>query len=152
MEDALKVRRAVSQDAPRLLVLIRDFHAEDRIRHDSLRASKALEAILGDAGLGEVLVLHDAEDAFFGYLVVSVCFSLKQGGRFALLDELYLVPAVRGLGWGGRLLTLANEAAQRCGVERLRLEVHHHNPKAKAIYLAAGFVDDHRDLLTRPVD
>ncbi|MGH8045407.1 MAG: GNAT family N-acetyltransferase, partial [Stenotrophomonas sp.] len=33
-------------------------------------------------------------------------------------------------------------------VERLRLEVNHHNELARRLYLATGYVDDTRSLLT----
>ena len=37
------------------------------------------------------------------------------------------------------------------GFSVLRLEVNHHNTRAKALYLSAGFQDDSRDILTLPL-
>jgi hypothetical protein len=34
----------------------------------------------------------------------------------------------------------------------MRLEVNHHNELARRLYLASGYIDDTRDLLTLPLD
>ena len=33
----------------------------------------------------------------------------------------------------------------------MRIEVNHHNARAKALYLSAGYRDDARDILTLPL-
>ncbi|MNN58418.1 putative acetyltransferase [compost metagenome] len=65
-----------------------------------------------------------------------------------LLDELYLAPAARGRGWGRQALAVARDWAAGQGAAVIRLEVNHHNAKAKRLYLSAGYRDDARDILT----
>ena len=83
-----------------------------------------------------------------GYITLGWCFSVEQGGRVVLLDELYLGPAARGRGWGRQALALARDWAAGQGAAVIRLEVNHHNAKAKSLYLSAGYRDDERDILT----
>ncbi|MCD9027714.1 GNAT family N-acetyltransferase [Luteimonas sp. BDR2-5] len=144
---SLQTRVAGPGDEARLLELVRAFYAEDRIVFDPVRVSNALHALLADPACGTILLLGDG-DGIAGYLALTRGFSLEQGGHFALLDELYLGPAARGRGWGADALAAAIEVARGWQVATPRLEVHHHNPRAKALYQRLGFADDHRDLLT----
>ena len=64
------------------------------------------------------------------------------------LVVLFVAGHARGRGIGAAALALAARQARDWGAARLRLEVHHHNPRAKALYTRAGFRDDHRDMLT----
>jgi hypothetical protein len=86
-----------------------------------------------------------------GYAVIAMGFSLEQGGHFMLLDELYLSHRARVVAAASRRWPSANSARGR-GVSRLRLEVNHHNELARRLYLASGYIDDTRDLLTLPLD
>jgi len=87
-----------------------------------------------------------------GYAVLAMGFSLEQGGHFALLDELYLTPQGRGRGRGKQALAIIEQRARGRGIARLRLEVNRHNALARRLYLATGYIDDTRDLLTLPLD
>lgn len=147
MSDAapLPARRATPDDLPALLAMMRAFYAEDRLRFDERSTPRALAALLADPACGAALLL--GEDGAAGYLALTRGFSLEQAGHYALLDELYIAPHARGRGLGAQALALAAAQARDWGVEVLRLEVHHHNPRAKALYLRAGFVDSHRDTL-----
>lgn len=143
--DALAARVATPEDLSAVLALMRAFYAEDRLHFDPIGTPRALSTLLADSGCGVVLLLGEDERA--GYLVLSRCFSLEQGGHHALLDELYIAPHARGQGLGARALALAASCARTWGVAVLRLEVHHHNPRAKALYARAGFIDGRRDVL-----
>ncbi|UNK43708.1 GNAT family N-acetyltransferase [Luteimonas sp. S4-F44] len=143
-------RDATTADRAHVLAMMRAFYAEDRLVFDPVRVGAGLDALLADPVHGAVLLLGDGGDD--GYLVLTRGFSLEQGGAFALLDELYVAPQARGRGLGAQALALAAERGRAWGVAMLRLEVHHHNPRAKALYLRAGFVDGHRDMLTLPLD
>lgn len=134
-------------DEPAILALMRDFYAEEHLVFDELVARDAVHELLADPRLGVILLLEtDAGPA--GYLVLTFGFSLEFHGRFALLDELYLTPAVRGRGWGQHALTLAADVARQHRVAALRLEANHANTRAQALYLKHGFHDDRRHLFT----
>lgn len=143
---ALPVRAATLDDLPTVLALMQAFYAEERLRFDPTATQRAVRTLLGDATCGAVLLL--GEDAELGYVALTRGFSLEQGGHYALLDELYVAPSARGQGFGAQALEVAAAQARAWGVAVLRLEVQRHNPRAKALYLRASFVDDHRDLLS----
>jgi len=140
--------RPVDRDGlPALLDMLRRFYAEDRIPLDEPRVRRGLEQLMADPTLGAAL-FAEAGGACVGYLVLGWCFSIEQGGRHVLLDELYLVPDARGRGLGRTLLAAACDWARGQGAEVVRLEVNRHNPRAKALYLRHGFRDDDRDILS----
>lgn len=141
-------RLATITDLDTLLAHIADFYVEDHIPLDPERVRTGMQAVLEDDRNGAVLILTTDALAFAGYITLGWCFSVEQGGRFVLLDELYLVPAARGAGLGRQALSLAAEWAAGQGAQVMRLEVNHHNARAKALYLSCGYADDARDILT----
>lgn len=138
-------RVATPDDLPAALALVQAFYAEERLRFDPVATPRAMSRLLTDPACGALLLL--GQDGNAGYLALTRGFSLEQGGHYALLDELYLIPDARGRGLGAHALGIAAAHARSWGVSMLRLEVQHHNPRAKALYLRAGFVDGHRDTL-----
>ena len=147
----LRYRLATPEDFPAILAMLRAFYAEDRIDYDAALVEPGLRALLAEPAHGAVLLLQSGEVAQAGYVSLGWCFSVEQGGRFVLLDELYLTPAARGRGWGRLALALARDWAIMEGASVMRLEVNHHNARAKALYLSAGYRDDERDILTLPL-
>ena len=151
MSMPLQSRVATPADLELLLEMVRQFYVEDAIAYDAHRVEPGLRTLLEDPAYGAVLLLAGDELPVAGYITLGWCFSVEQGGRFVLLDELYLTPAARGRGWGKAALALAQQWAQQRGAAVLRLEVNHHNARAKSLYLSAGFADDSRDILTLPL-
>ena len=147
----LHFRLAGPEDFPRIIAMLRAFYAEDHIAYQPALVEPGLRQLLADPALGAVLLLEGEGLADAGYITLGWCFSVEQGGRFVLLDELYLVPAARGRGWGRQALALARDWAIVEGASVMRLEVNHHNVRAKALYLSAGYRDDQRDILTLPL-
>lgn len=150
---ALVWRPATLADGPDALDSMRAFYAEERLPFDPALQGSALDALLADPSLGSVFLLrHDplgpGTDAILGHLVLTRGHSLEFGGRFLLLDELFLAPAIRGRGEGKRALAFAAARARETGAHALRLEVSHENHRARAAYLRAGFVAEARDLMT----
>ena len=148
---SLRHRLATPADFPRILAMLRAFYLEDRIAYVPTLVDPGLRALLAEPGHGAVLLLESDEVPEAGYASLGWCFSVEQGGRFLLLDELYLAPAARGRGWGRQALALARDWAHAQGASVMRIEVNHHNARAKTLYLSAGFRDDERDILTLPL-
>lgn len=145
-EPASIARAATRADLSALLDMMRAFYAEDRILFDAARVAAGAGSLIDDPSWGTILLL--GAGGADGYLVLTRGFSLEHGGQFALLDELYVAPRARGRGMGLAALALARTQTRQWGIARLRLEVNQHNPRAKALYLRAGFLDDQRDILT----
>lgn len=148
---SLRFHLATPEDFPRIITMLRAFYAEDRIDYVPELVEPGLRALLAEPAHGAVLLLESDDIAEAGYITLGWCFSVEQGGRFVLLDELYLTPAARGRGWGRLALALARDWAIMEGASVMRLEVNHHNARAKALYLSAGYRDDERDILTLPL-
>jgi ribosomal protein S18 acetylase RimI-like enzyme len=144
----LDFRLATVADTELVVALMREFYAEDKLDFDEARVRRALAALLEDPRNGEVLLWLSETGEVVGHAALAMGFSLEQGGHFALLDELYLSHAARGRGRGKQALAILEQRANARGVERLRLEVNHHNELARRLYLATGYVDDTRSLLT----
>lgn len=121
------------------------FYAEEGLAYEAGRAEQALGLLLADPTLGRAWLVEGG----VGYVVVTAGFSLEFAGRFALLDEIYLVPEARGRGLGGRMLAFVAEACRAKGFQALRLEVERHNAHARGLYSRSGFVAHDRDLMTR---
>jgi PIN domain nuclease of toxin-antitoxin system/ribosomal protein S18 acetylase RimI-like enzyme len=138
-------------DLPLLERFVRAYYVEDGHEFHEERQPAALAALAaGDVALGRGwLVRHRGQTV--GYVVLTRGFSIEAGGCEGCIDELYLVPEVRGRGLGRRVLALLEAEAGRLGARRLFLEVERGN-RAIALYRRAGFVDHGRHLLSKQLD
>ncbi|MGA1263997.1 MAG: GNAT family N-acetyltransferase [Prochlorothrix sp.] len=82
-----------------------------------------------------------------GYCILTFGYSLELHGRTALIDELYLPPALRGQGLGTQILQRVIQVCQEQGMRMLELEVRPDNPKARGLYERLGFRKHSRDIL-----
>lgn len=139
---------ATGDDIGIVLALMRDFYEEEQLVYDKDRSYSAVSDLLADPSIGMVFLLRCGSDTY-GYCVGSFGFTLEFGGRFILLDELYISPAARGRGEGKRALSILESWAEKRGAVTARLEVSHHNQKALAIYLKFGYLNDERRILTK---
>jgi ribosomal protein S18 acetylase RimI-like enzyme len=146
--EVLDYRLAHVEDEPAILASMRDFYAEEHLVFDELIAKRAVGELLAHPQFGRILLLQSGEK-MVGHATLTFGFSLEFHGRYALLDELYLIPAVRGRGWGHLAVKFLTAIARAHGVATLRMEVSHANARARAVYIKAGFQDDRRDLFTR---
>lgn len=140
--------QAGEPDTGELIAMMRSFYAELGEPFDGERAGRALQALLADPSQGAVWIFREDGRAA-GYLVITHGYSLEFGGRIAVVDEVYSVPEVRGQGLGVRALALAEEHCRRHQIGALRLEVHHENHRALALYERNGFETHDRHLMTK---
>ena len=149
--DDFQSRPAHPADTGTILALMRAFYIEEHLVFDETAARRAVAELLSRPEWGTILVF-EAAGRVVGHATLTFGFSLEFHGRYVLLDELYLIPDVRGRGRGRRALALTETWARSAQVAALRLELNHANTRARALYLAAGFTDDRRDLFTRWLD
>jgi len=143
----IELRSAGMDDRGLLLVLIRGLYDHERIPFDEDRTDRALAGLLADPSLGRVWIVEsDGEPA--GYAVLTLGYSLEFGGRFGLLDELFIREEHRGRGAGRQALARIAEACRELGLSALRLEVGRTNRTAQGLYGKAGFATEDRDLMT----
>jgi len=139
-----------SVDLALLEPMVRACYVEDGHHFDAERQPAALAALIDGAPLGRGWLVMLAGRPV-GYVVLTLGFSIEAGGCEGCVDELFVVPEVRGRGVGRRVLELLEDEARRLGVRRLFLEVEHAN-RACALYRRAGFVDHRRHLMSKRLD
>jgi GNAT superfamily N-acetyltransferase len=128
--------------------MMRSLWEHEGIPFDETLIRGALEDLFADPSLGRVwLALADGVPA--GYAMGTWGFSTEQGGRFLLLDELFVLPAFRGRGIGSAALALVEETAAGEGAGAVRIEVAEENRRARDLYAASGYTDPRRRFLAK---
>ena len=147
-EGEVQFRRAEPADIDALLRLQAGYYQEDGYPHDKGKARRAWEIFLSDTSLGSAWAV-DSAPGLVGYVVVTLGYSLEYLGIDAFIDELYLIPAVRGQGLGRQALKVAEAVCAELGVDALHLEVERSKTGARELYRRFGFVDSKRVLMTK---
>ncbi|MEZ5377958.1 MAG: GNAT family N-acetyltransferase [Acidimicrobiales bacterium] len=138
------IRRAISGDRDRLLLLIDAFYRIDDHPFDRPRVLAGLEPLLSGDRFGQIWVAEDDGEAtvgkLVGYSVVTWGWSLESGGLDCILDEIYVERRRSGL--GSRLLAYSIDEARRHGARVMALETEAPNDGARRFYRRHGFVDE----------
>jgi len=132
-------------DGEVLLRLARAFHLEDGHPLGNPGEAALLQIARGEPFARSWIVREDG--AAIGYLVLTLGYSVEYGGRDGFIDDLYLVPAARGRGLGGKVLEFALASAAALGIGTLHLEVEAGNEPATRLYRSAGFEETGRRLM-----
>jgi ribosomal protein S18 acetylase RimI-like enzyme len=141
--------RATPSDAKAILLLMREYYAEDGYPLVEAECERAVLGLIEDGHLGRLWVARDDSCEVVGYLAVTLGFSLEYRGRDAFIDELYIAERARGRGLGREALRLAEDYCRALGVRALHLEVEPHRKRAQLLYREAGFEDHERHLMTK---
>ncbi len=141
--DKLQIRTATTADVSVILSFIQELADYERLAHlveadeDMLR-----ETLFGEPCYAEVIIAdYDAQPAGFALFFHNYSTFLARPGLY--LEDLYVKPAFRGSGIGGRLLSYLGEVAvqRRCG----RLEF-------SALDWNTPAIDVYRNLGAEPLD
>ena len=136
------------QEIPTLLEMMREFYGQQEMRFDEPAASLAINKVLNNPELAQIyLIFRGTELA--GYFALTFCFSFEFQGRFALFDELYLREPYRRQKLGKAVVAFVEDLCRKDGIKALRLEVGRENQPAQSLYLASGFKEDERNLMTK---
>jgi ribosomal protein S18 acetylase RimI-like enzyme len=141
----LTARRITAADADLFLRLAVDFHVEDGHALNAAGAASIRDVAAGVALAPAFFLLEDG--AVVGFFVLSLGYSPEHGGTDGFIDDLYLIPDVRGRGLGRQAIELALNEARACGVRVLLLEVEAENDRAYRLYSSMGFSDTKRRLM-----
>lgn len=131
-----------------MLDLSAQLYAREGLAWDRAGARSAALELIANPGLGGIWLI-ETDGATAGYVVLTACFSLEFGGRFGLLDEIFLAEPWRGRGLGTGALEFAARWCRERGMGALRLEVWTGNTSAIRLYERAGFALEERHLMTR---
>jgi GNAT superfamily N-acetyltransferase len=132
----------------RALAMMAQLYSQGSSAFDPARARRATEKLLAEPEFGGVWWIA-SNGARAGYLVLLLGYSLEFGGRFGLLDELFVEEPWRGSGIGTLALAFAGAECRARGWQALRLEVGQKNQRAIGLYRRSGFQMHDRYLMTK---
>ena len=136
--EAPSVRRATPGDAPQVARLLRDFNAEF---DDPSPDLETLEGRYADQIRNRdvtVLLVGDGPDGFAQLRFRPWVYSAS---LHSYLEELYVVPGLRGKGLGRALLEAAMETARAEGAGYMELGTSENDRAARKLYESAGFTN-----------
>jgi ribosomal protein S18 acetylase RimI-like enzyme len=140
-------KAAEFDDLEILINFAQEFNQEDHHPFDESVVRAGLVRLLNDDTAGRVWLICTNHEAV-GYLVLTLGYRLAYG-RYAFIDEIYVRPHDRGRGIGRQALAFAQTKCRELEVKALHLEVEQENIRARALYLAVGFVDYEHYFMTR---
>ena len=147
---ALDFVRLTAPRTTEALAWMQRFYEEESLEFSEHRAAGALRQLLEHPDCGGFWFI-EPDGITAGYFVLTACWSLELGGKYALLDEFFVEPTLRGKGIGADALQRIVEQAGQMGVASIRLEVDRRNPRVQAFYERSGFVAHDRNLMTLSV-
>lgn len=118
---SLEISSAVISDIPELCAPLSDLFAQEaEFQPDYEAQHRGLEAIISNDEIGDILVVRSS-GSIVGMVNLLYTISTALGERIALLEDMVIVPQVRGLGAGSHLLEYAIEFARRKDCARITL-------------------------------
>jgi ribosomal protein S18 acetylase RimI-like enzyme len=135
-EGQIEIRRAGVEDAAQIARLLHDFNAEYSEPTPGVGTLTEYAGRMLAAGEMTVLLAGAAPD---GISVIRFRTAIWTGGPEAHLQELYVVPPLRGRGIGRALLEATIAAAREAGASGLDLNTGETDTAARGLYESFGF-------------
>jgi len=117
--------------------MVAAFHAEMGYESAPEHRRAAIAPLLDGSPYGAVYLIGPSR-APVGYLVVTFSWSIEFGGMEALLDEIWIRPAVRGRGMAPEAVEALLKALGSAGIVAVSLEAEH-GSKAARLYQRLRF-------------
>ena len=134
-----------------MLACMRELYAHESIPWRDLETRRAVCELLADEEHGRAWFIR-LDGVLVGYMVLTLAFSLEFGGRFALLDELYIREPWTGKGIGREAVEFVEQQARAMGAHAVRLEAGYENKSAVRFYERQGLRREERYLMTKHLD
>ena len=136
--EAPRVRRATPGDAPQVAQLLHDFNREfDEPTPDVDTLEGRYSEQIRNRDM-TVLLIGDGPD---GFAQLRYRPWVHSAGLHSYLEELYVVPDLRGNGLGRALLEAAMETARGEGAEQMELGTSENDKAARKLYESVGFIN-----------
>ena len=133
------VRQATPTDAPLLARMLHDFNTEFEDPSPGVDVlSERVAEFIGD-GVKTYLLGGEGPD---GFAQVDFIRSIWSEGPVAHLDELYVVPAMRGQGIGKALMAAMLELARELGAAGAEVVTGEDDTEARGLYESFGFLNE----------
>lgn len=136
----MRIRRAFPSDGDAVLTLVNKLLVELGGRPVAQDVGRlATELILRDVERG-IIALAEESGTFLGLCTLSYQYAVWAGGRYGIIQELFVEPERRGTGIGRQLLTYVMNEAQRAGCRLIEVGTPKDSPHLDAFYERLGFV------------
>ncbi len=132
------IRPAEPEDAAEVARLLHDFNSEYEDQTPGVEALTRNYTELLEAGDLVVLLAGDGPDGFSQFRLKR---SHYTGRPDAHIEELYVVPGLRGSGIGRSLLEATIEAARAAGASHVELTTGEGDTAARSLYESSGFTN-----------
>jgi ribosomal protein S18 acetylase RimI-like enzyme len=133
-----RIRRATPGDAPQVALLLHDFNSEfDEPTPDVETLERRYADQIRNRDM-TVLLVGDGPD---GFAQLRYRPWVHSAGLHSYLEELYVVPDLRGNGLGRALLEAAMETARGEGADYMELGTSEDDVAARKLYESAGFIN-----------
>lgn len=145
----VKFANVERRDLPLLLSMMRrlaEYPPSTPFDEGELQAP--LEKFLTRPELGRAWLVRHQEETV-GYVILTLGFSFEFRGLDAFIDELYIEPIWRRMGFGRQAMQHVESQARALGVNALHLEVDRGNDPAIELYRRGGYADHGRYLMTK---
>jgi GNAT superfamily N-acetyltransferase len=134
----LEIRAATEDDVPLILSLIKELAEYERLSHEVVATEEALgDSLFGERPVAEVLIGHLGDEPV-GFALFFHNFSTFLGTPGIYLEDLYVKPGYRGMGFGRALLVRLAKLARERGCGRLEWSVLDWNEPAIGFYRGIG--------------
>ena len=133
------ITTATRADLTDVVALLSAQFEEHRI--DAGDIGRGAAGLIDEPSRGAIFLASLPEDPRrrIGLAVLAFTWTLEHGGQVAWLDELYVVPALRGASVGTTLLEHALAAARTAGCAAVDLEVDADHRRVEGLYQRKGF-------------
>ncbi len=139
-------RRAEPSDRETVIALCTAYRVADHQPAAEAEVHASVDAALRGEPLLQIFLV-ELGTRTAGYFALTIGYSIEVGGRDAFLDELFIEPWAQSQGLGTQAIAFAERLCSQLDVKRLRLEVEHDNPRARALYESLGFTPHARAVL-----
>lgn len=134
----MTIRQATAEDAADIGRLLHDFNAE--FEESTPPAEVLTERAVAFIAKGELTFLL-ADEGPDGIAQLRFLPSIWSGELDAYLEELYVVPPLRGQGIGRALLETAMDTARAAGATHMDLNTGETDTAARTLYESVGFTN-----------
>ena len=137
---SLQIRKATEADVPVIVWFIRQLAEYERLLQEAVMTEETLrESLFGSRPSGEVLLGYN-EDKPVAFAVFFHNFSTFLGRRGLYLEDLFVIPEMRGKGFGRALLVHLAQIARERNCGRFEWAVLDWNEPAIEFYKRLGAV------------
>jgi ribosomal protein S18 acetylase RimI-like enzyme len=133
-----RVRRATPGDAPQVARMLHDFQSEF---DEPTPGVETLEDRYGELIRNKEMIVLLVGEGPDGFAQLRFRPWVYSAGLHSYLEELYVVPHLRGNGLGRALLEAAMDTARGEGAEQMELGTSEDDTAARALYESAGFIN-----------